>query len=221
MILGDLVMRIRAGCPIFENRVYGSAEIEEGIRQAEKLPVPTAFVMVDGDFPQENVDAAAVQQLTQERWTVVVVVENKNDARGQMAGNQLHSARRQLMGALLGWENVKDEDTPVGQEPASDWGPIVYRGGLHISMNASRLWHQFSFGHNIILQAGRDYECIQDLKLHFRGGPTGGDNTAEPFYHGPTNDSSEQPAIVPPHLNPDPDPFPNPADPEAYLKYNG
>jgi hypothetical protein len=231
MILRDIVLRIRDTCPIFERRVYGSAQLEEGLREAENLPVPTAFVMVDGDSPAADQNSAGTLQETQERWTVVVVVSNKDDARGQAASDSIHIILR----SLLNWENSPDRDENDALNTDNDWGKIVYRGGLHIDMSAARLWHQFSFGHNIVLSAGTEYETIPalaeaaraELEVGYRGGPTGtmhDDTPYEDIISGKALTIGELPAFKrpdtrpparprrPPHFNSEPthlhdDPF--------------
>ena len=129
MILKPIIDRLKQFAPIFEGRVYGSAQLEEGIAQAEAIATPTAFVMYDGDYPQANIEDSTQVQQTEERWTVVVVVSN-TDKRGQAASDQLHVVRRQLLNAVYGWEDWEN-----------DMGPVTYRGGLHIDMSAVRLWH--------------------------------------------------------------------------------
>lgn len=186
MILRDLIKRIKDTCPFFGGRVYGSAQLEEGLRQAENMEVPAAFVMVDGDFPDADVGGPGVLQQTQERWTIVVVVSNKDDQRGQRASDQMHIVRSQLLRALLNWENAPDRDEDDTTNTDTDWGKVVYRGSLHIDMTSARLWHQFSFGHNIILSAGVDYEPVPaladpDLEVPVRGGPEGSVDDDTPY----------------------------------------
>lgn len=214
MILRDLIRRIKETCPFFENRVYGSAQLEEGLRQAENMDVPAAFVMVDGDFPDADAATAGVIQQTQERWTIVVVVANKDDQRGQRASDQMHIVRKQLLRSLLNWENFQDRDEDETTDTDQDWGKVVYRGSLHIDMSSARLWHQFSFGHTIVLSAGPDYEVDPRLLPPadpddpdspglrgpaFRGGPEG-DMTSEPFRdeYGAEVPLSQRPAFARP-----------------------
>ena len=129
-----VIPRLRAQCPIFANRVAGSATYRQ-VSLQDDFPVPHAFVlpmseMADGDITLSSVD----QELTT-RFAVVVAVSNTNDERGQAASEAIYDVRAQLIAALVGW-------TP----DATRYGAVLYRGMPDDpDLNRARAWVQFDF----------------------------------------------------------------------------
>jgi hypothetical protein len=136
-----LIDRIKAECGSFSNRVAGTAEFEDSVEKSD-LAVPYAFVIPLSEEVGENVTAGSViTQMIDDRFGIIVCVSNTADPRGQAGGEALDDLRTELLDALLGWE---PDASHVGME---------YRGGRHLAMNRARLWHQFDFAAQYVLQS--------------------------------------------------------------------
>ena len=129
-----IIPRLRTECPIFVNRVAGSATYRQ-VSLQDDFPVPHAFVLPQGESAEGEVMLSALDQEIATRFAVVVAVANTSDERGQAAAEAFYDIRVQLLTALVGW-------TP----DASRFAPILYRGMPDDpDINRSRAWAQFDF----------------------------------------------------------------------------
>lgn len=129
-----VIPRLRAQCPIFANRVAGSATYRQAIMQ-DDFAVPHAFVLPQGELADGEVMISAVDQELSTRFAVVVAVLNTSDERGQAAAEAIYDIRVALLSALVGW-------TP----DATRYAPILYRGMPDDpDVNRARAWAQFNF----------------------------------------------------------------------------
>ncbi len=129
-----IIPRLRTQCPIFVNRVAGSATYRQ-VSLQDDFPVPHAFVLPQGESAEGEVMLSALDQEIATRFAVVVAVANTSDERGQAAAEAFYDIRVQLLAALVGW-------TP----DASRFAPILYRGMPDDpDINRSRAWAQFDF----------------------------------------------------------------------------
>lgn len=128
-----IIPRLRAQCPIFANRVAGSATYRQ-VALHDDFPVPHAFVMPLGDAADGEVMISAVDQELTTRFAVVVAVANTSDERGQAAAEVIYDIRAQLLAALVGWT------------PGANFGAVLYRGMPDDpDVNRARAWAQFDF----------------------------------------------------------------------------
>lgn len=128
-----IIPRLRAQCPLFVNRVAGSATYRQ-VSIQDDFPVPHAFVLPMGESDAEVMLSSLDQELTT-RFAVVVAVSNTSDERGQAAAEAIYDIRVELLTALVGW-------TP----DATRYAPILYRGMPDDpDITRSRAWVQFDF----------------------------------------------------------------------------
>jgi hypothetical protein len=128
-----VIPRIRAQCPIFANRVAGSATFRQ-VSLQDDFPVPHAFVMPLGDAADGEVMLSSLDQELTTRFAVVVAVANTSDERGQAAAETIYTIRAQLLAALVGWV------------PAAGFGAVLYQGMPDDpDVNRARAWAQFDF----------------------------------------------------------------------------
>lgn len=134
MLLTPIALRIRAANTSFGDRVYGSAELSVAKSEAElTYPIePEAFIVQVGEAASEN-DCTFINQMLEERFAIIIAIDNTVDTLGDNAHNNLDALRRELWKALLGWT------------PPDMTEPISYAGGSFNDMDRSRLYYQFDF----------------------------------------------------------------------------
>ena len=77
----------------------------------------------------------AYQQTVTNTFAVIVLVSNACDERGQKAFDSIEGLKLEIFRGLLSWR----------QEPADEFGEIVYSGGQVIYLDDARLAFQFEF----------------------------------------------------------------------------
>jgi hypothetical protein len=128
-----VIPRIRAQCPIFANRVAGSATYRQ-VSLQDDFAVPHAFVLPLGEAADGEVMLSNLDQELTTRFAVVVAVANTSDERGQAAAEVIFDARAQLIAALVGWA------------PNPTFAPVLYRGMPDDpDITRARAWAQFDF----------------------------------------------------------------------------
>lgn len=129
-----IIPRVRAACPVFQQRVAGAATYRQ-VSLQDDFPVPHAFVLPLGDAADGDVMISTLDQAITTRFAVVVAVANTSDERGQAAAEFIFTARAQLIAALVGW-------TPE----QGRYSPILYRGMPDDpDITRARAWAQFDF----------------------------------------------------------------------------
>lgn len=130
-----VIDQVKAKCPTFGNRVAGAAEYEN-LRNVSNMTIPAAYVIpLDDNVGEQSTDNSYLQSLT-DAFAVIVVMNNRNDERGQDAINAVQQLRKELHKALLGFD-LSDDDY--------DYDGIVYQGGNLLFMDRQRLDYQFEF----------------------------------------------------------------------------
>lgn len=129
-----IIPRLRAECPVFQQRVAGAATYRQ-VSLQDDFPVPHAFVLPLGDAADGEVMVSSLDQQLTARFAVVVAVANTSDERGQGAAELIYDARAELIAALVGWN----------PDP-SRFSPILYRGMPDDpDITRARAWAQFDF----------------------------------------------------------------------------
>ncbi len=82
MKLTPVIAALRARCPYFENRVAGAAQFKN-LPEVGKLKLPAAYVVPGDDSPGENKSQTDYWQELKEGFSVVVILSNGRDERGQ------------------------------------------------------------------------------------------------------------------------------------------
>lgn len=148
----EIVFRLRRLCPLFQGRVFGSAEFEQALIAMEEgkttVSVPSAYVNTLGFECGDNTLLNSLQQAVEEAFTVTVFLDNSHDKAGLTAAGVFPIAMQQLNKALLNWEALPDRTN----------NPIVSKGGELIGANRSRAAYQFTFGITWYLGAEDGYE---------------------------------------------------------------
>jgi hypothetical protein len=129
--LTPIIEEIKAKCPTFEQRAAGAAEYAN-LRNRSNLTMPAAYVVPMDENASELGNGSGYRQMLTEGFSVIVVISNQADERGQQAANQLHDLRAELWAALLGFE-------------IDDYDQITYSGGNLLHVDRSRLDYQFDF----------------------------------------------------------------------------
>lgn len=133
MKLTPIIATLRAHCPYFENRVAGAAQFKN-LPEVGKLLLPAAYVVPGDDSPGENKSQTDYWQDLKEGFSVIVMVSNGRDERGQFAAfDVVDDVRKILFKALLGWN------------PEERGNPITYDGGTLLDLNRHELIYQFDF----------------------------------------------------------------------------
>jgi hypothetical protein len=129
-----VITRVRTQCPIFANRVAGTAAEARASEQTE-FPVPHAFFMPGGIEPADLDSLSPLDQECLIRFRVIIAVDNKGDDRGQSGATGLLTAARTVIAALVGWTPIANF-APIqfdGLEDSFDnnrdrlWGTVVFR----------------------------------------------------------------------------------------------
>lgn len=129
-----IIPRIRAECPIFSNRVAGTAKLRLVFDQND-LPVPHAFFTPRGSDATGDDTTSPLDQEIIRRFTVTVAVANISDDRGQGAAEALCDVEAELVAALVGWS---PED--------GVYDPIRFLGTPdEIDVSRARAWADFDF----------------------------------------------------------------------------
>lgn len=164
MNLYNVIQQIRTYCPSYAARVAGSARYQR-LPEDANLPAPACYVIPLDDSVGEKMAINDVYQQITESFSVVVVLSNVPDERGQAAGFNVHdTARAELWAALLGWQ-------PDGLGGNSRYATgIYYQGGNILDMDRSRLWYQFDFAADMQIVPADGWQAIELGALpHFDG----------------------------------------------------
>lgn len=133
MKLSPVIATLRARCGLFEGRVGGAGQFKN-LPQIGKLPLPAAYVLPANDEAGEQKSQTDYWQDLREGFSVVVVLDNTRDERGQAATfDAVHDVRAELWRALLGWS------------PEQNSGPITYLGGELLELDRGRIYYQYDF----------------------------------------------------------------------------
>lgn len=157
MQLEIIIAALRARCPSFANRVSGAAQFKM-LPETAALAVPCAYVIPLDDSPGESRAQNSVRQQLTDSFSVVAVLSNSNDEKGQGASASVHSMRLELWAALLGWR------------PAARYSGITYEGGQLIALDRARAWYQFEFGAAMEIEPADGWQDRELVGLpHFDG----------------------------------------------------
>jgi len=141
MKIASIVLRLRAADTRFGNNIAGAAEF--GMVQADTLTEDTAYVIQTDETTFPNQTEADVSQRLTEEFGIVVAIRNDlslADKTGLTAYDSLFEIRREFWNILVGLELPNDDDPQYIIE-----GPISYKGGVLLDINAAWLWYQFQF----------------------------------------------------------------------------
>ena len=131
-MIADIIVHLRQAAPLFAGRVAGGAHLKP-LAEGANLAVPCAFVIPAGDSPSDSSAVNAVRQDLEDKFSVVVALDNTVDERGQAAAADYYAARTALWSALVGWA------------PSARHEVITYDGGDVIAIDRARVWAEFSF----------------------------------------------------------------------------
>ncbi len=94
MKLTTIIAALRERCPRFEDRVGGAASLRRSL-MPEKLRLPAAYVVPSDDAPGEQKSQTDYWQDLTEGFSVIVVLSNERDEKGQWAAyDAVHDVRR-------------------------------------------------------------------------------------------------------------------------------
>lgn len=152
-----IIAALRVRCPSFGGRVAGAAQFKL-LPETASMSVPCAFVIPMDDNPGESRSQNSVRMSLAENFAVVVAASNALDERGQASAHSIHTLRRELWAALLGWRPTEDHDG------------ITYDGGSVVAMDRARLWYQFDFSAEMEISGSDGWQDTELAGLpHFDG----------------------------------------------------
>lgn len=157
MKLTPIVATLRARCARFENRVSGAAQFK-AIPESGKMKLPAAYVVPSEDVTGEQQSQTDYWQEVTEGFSVIVVLSNERDEKGQWASyDAVHDVRAEIWKALLGWE------------PDPEAYEIRYAGGTLLDLNRYELYYQFDFTarfdiSEVDTRQQDDLDALDDLK---------------------------------------------------------
>jgi hypothetical protein len=137
MLLTEVILRLRAECPIFQGRVSGTQSFVAATSVDSDIGVPCCFVVPMSDTAAMR-EGSVTAQLVTERFATVVCGDNSQNARfgrGYSADTVLRQARDQLSNALMNW-------APLSMQFVAD---VQYARSQHLFMNNARIWHQYEW----------------------------------------------------------------------------
>lgn len=170
MYLTDVILRVRETCPMFKNRVGGTAAFSDVTRDRQaNLAVPSCFVVPIGEETIEERKDNQNYIYLREQFSTIVCVDNskkRTSGRGLSASDTVNQARGELLQSLLPWavadwqtedgkpelkihESLQGMEADLFAEMVSDLIPhghgtkITFVSGSHLNMTDARLWHQF------------------------------------------------------------------------------
>lgn len=119
----QIILHLREKCPIFENRVYGAAELAAVDMEGRTTRVPALYLLPLSYEAEDNMSGTGVRQVIEETFGVVILTDNSVDRRGQSGMFEVLDVYRPIINdALLGW-SIKPRHKG-----------IVSAGGEHVSM---------------------------------------------------------------------------------------
>jgi hypothetical protein len=131
-LMAVVVQHLRTALPELR-AVGGSADLDAALEGAVALPAAFVLPLLEQARPLKLLGLAA-QRVTV-TFGVLHVLSNRRDARGAAALTDLHTHRRALRAALLGW--VPDAET--GE-------PVTFEGGRLMRLDdEGRLWWMDEF----------------------------------------------------------------------------
>lgn len=141
LILAEFVFRVKAECPVFDNRVGGTMGLADALaKKGYDIAVPHAFIVpIGGEDETILYNRDSPNQDIRQRFTIVVCVDNSVN-RGSDGGvcdlaanNKVVEIQEQLEKAFMGWRPVQRFDY------------VRYVRDRHIAMDNKRLWHEFEW----------------------------------------------------------------------------
>jgi len=136
----------------FEGRIAGAAEFAV-IEPDAKLTMPCAYVILLDDAAEKNNSENGYSQLIQDSFAVIVLLSNEEDEIGKSSIAHIHPVRKVLNSALLLWN------------PDADHGPIEYNGGQLLSIDRARLYYQFEYSTDTLLDESDTWQGIENVNL--------------------------------------------------------
>lgn len=147
MQIANIILSLRNSNTIFGDYVFGSAKLDEALKNTLSLSSDCAFVVPTGDSASgSKIDNGLIQTVT-EKFSIVTANKSdviKNENTGINAYNLQHTVRKQLFKSLIG--RYVDEDADRDQTG------IEYVGSNIVGINGAYLWWQYDFTYSITLQ---------------------------------------------------------------------
>lgn len=157
MKLSPIVLLLREADTVFGDEIAGAAEFSTV--QKDTIEVNTAYVIQTTDVAIPNKTQGTVEQKITEGFGVVVALKNDTsqaDKTGLIAYDQLHAIRTELWNTLVGL----NLDSVLNTDGYTVEGPVEYKGGSLIDINAAWLWYLYEFEYPATLQ-----EIVKDYDL--------------------------------------------------------
>lgn len=134
MNLTAIIERLRATMPenIWGKRIAGAAEFLDAVEDQARLIFPSMYVILGENTATTLANSTYLQEY-EERFYIVVVLDNRSDRRGQTAQERIDSIQNALWAALLNFE--------IDCCATS----IQYVRNEFLQMDKARYFHRFEF----------------------------------------------------------------------------
>lgn len=157
MNINNIIAALKARCPSFgasaeTRRFAGSAEFS-ALAESTKLDLPAGYVIPLNDEVYEQASSNGYKQEIKERFSVVVVISNTLDERGQTSILAIDGIRAELFRAVLGWSPDENHDR------------IEYEGGALLEMDRARIYYEFEFSSMTELNEEDTYQYVYNQAL--------------------------------------------------------
>lgn len=135
MNIEPIITALRSRAKTFDGRVFGAADWKS-LPQKVNPDQPAAYVIPTREEAGELESVNGYRQTVTNVFSVVVIVDNTRDERGQNSIRQLNLIEKELFKSLLGWERRTATD---------DFSPIVFESGYLVDRDSARLVWTFEF----------------------------------------------------------------------------
>ena len=153
MNITDVILQLRAGAPIFEDRVAGAARYANAAADQTWLARPACYVVPAGMDAADNISMTGLWQTVTHHIGVIVDIDNSEDRRGQGSAAQVTDFFYALCKAIGNWRPDFDPARPKNNVETKGFR---FTGGDVIDMDRARLRYQFNFALDTLLT---DADC--------------------------------------------------------------
>lgn len=140
MDLAIVIQHLKTHCPMLGTRVAGAAEYEKALTK-DFMVAPCAYVIPMADDAEPNEDANGLFQTVTESVSIMLILDNAADRRGQAPLLGVDTAKAAIHKAMLNWR-IDPDRAPRG---------LQYEGGNLVDMNGAKLSWQMTYSQEVQL----------------------------------------------------------------------
>lgn len=165
MNIDQIIVQLKTFAPIFNGNIAGAADYSVGVRDQTWMPLPAAYVIYGDSEAEPNTSMNELYQRVKETISVVVVVDNSADRRGQEAASNLDIIRASIRSSLLNWRPDWDPANPLANREARG---IYEISGEFLDADRARLRYQWTFGLDTTVATEQGWQQPSDPLLEIQ-----------------------------------------------------